>query len=81
MFNVFLPKLLEMRSSEPGGAKTLEDNLWDVMIFTIGGTPGAIVRLLHIRIYISILIVSYSLELGLLSRRLGDDCRWRVVRL
>lgn len=46
MFNVFLPKLLEMGTS--GGVervKSLEENLWDVMIFTIGGTPGAIVRL------------------------------------
>lgn len=46
MFNVFLPKLLETRSRVditsviPG--KKLEDNLWDVVIFTIGGCPGAI---------------------------------------
>jgi hypothetical protein len=38
MFNVFLPKLLETNS-----AKTLEESLWDVVIFTIGGCPGAIV--------------------------------------
>jgi len=43
MFNVFLPKLLEMGSSGEERVKTLEENLWDVMIFTIGGTPGAIV--------------------------------------
>jgi len=45
MFNVFLPKLLEMRSSGDGEepAKSLEENLWDVVIFTIGGTPGAVV--------------------------------------
>ncbi|EKM79586.1 hypothetical protein AGABI1DRAFT_74699 [Agaricus bisporus var. burnettii JB137-S8] len=43
MFNVFLPKLLELGpSSGEVAKKTLEDNLWDVMIFTIGGTPGAI---------------------------------------
>ncbi|KAG6860790.1 hypothetical protein C0995_007596 [Termitomyces sp. Mi166 len=46
MFNVFLPKLLETR---PGSAnivvteaKSLEESLWDVVIFTIGGCPGAI---------------------------------------
>jgi hypothetical protein len=47
MFNVYLPKLLEMGSSDgEQRPKTLEENLWDVMIFTIGGTPGAIVRFL-----------------------------------
>lgn len=53
MFNVFFPKLLELASEGDGdggvgrsteSTKTLEQNLWDVMIFTIGGTPGAIVR-------------------------------------
>ncbi|KAF8349514.1 MFS general substrate transporter [Amanita rubescens] len=43
MFNVFLPKLLEYA---PGpavvGPKSLEDSLWDVVVFTIGGCPGAI---------------------------------------
>lgn len=49
MFNVFLPKLLELGpSSGEVAKKTLEDNLWDVMIFTIGGTPGAIVRLVYL---------------------------------
>lgn len=46
MFNVFLPKLLET-ASDPKGLlppKTLEDTLWDVVIFTVGGCPGAIVR-------------------------------------
>ncbi|ESK88018.1 membrane transporter [Moniliophthora roreri MCA 2997] len=50
MFNVFLPKLLEsspngtMVSSVDGNSrpKTLEESLWDVVIFTIGGCPGAI---------------------------------------
>jgi hypothetical protein len=44
MFNVFLPKMLETRGG--GDAlkpKSLEDSLWDVMIFTVGGCPGAIV--------------------------------------
>jgi hypothetical protein len=53
MFNVYLPKLLETGyvsgsteglSSVPP-TKTLEQSLWDVVIFTIGGCPGAIVRL------------------------------------
>ncbi|THU90987.1 MFS general substrate transporter [Dendrothele bispora CBS 962.96] len=45
MFNVFLPKLLETGSSSPGtdqsGSHT-KASLWDVVIFTIGGCPGAI---------------------------------------
>ena len=43
MFNVFLPKLLESRSSSDV-PQSLKQSLWDVMIFTIGGCPGAIVR-------------------------------------
>lgn len=59
MFNVFLPKLLERRlgemtpePSQLGGRSTvrvrspessLEDTLWDVVIYSIGGCPGAIV--------------------------------------
>ncbi|KAE9403218.1 MFS general substrate transporter [Gymnopus androsaceus JB14] len=46
MFNVFLPKLLESSSRSSSGSpiipKTLEDSLWDVVIFTMGGCPGAI---------------------------------------
>ncbi|KAF9543339.1 MFS general substrate transporter [Agrocybe pediades] len=41
MFNVYLPKLLETRSGT-GRPQTLEESLWDVVIFTIGGCPGAI---------------------------------------
>ena len=45
MFNVYLPKLLETRpGANTGVPQTLEDSLWDVMIFTIGGCPGALVR-------------------------------------
>lgn len=43
MFNVFLPKLLETRMG-PGKTQTLEESLWDVAIFTLGGCPGALVR-------------------------------------
>lgn len=41
MFNVYLPKLLESRlgHTETGGRKRA---LWDVVIFTLGGCPGAI---------------------------------------
>lgn len=52
MFNVYLPKLLETgsastaRSSSVPPTKTLEQSLWDVVIFTIGGCPGAFVSLL-----------------------------------
>ncbi|KAI1790173.1 MFS general substrate transporter [Ganoderma leucocontextum] len=45
MFNVYLPKLLETRSpsSDPNGTpKSLEDSLWDVVIYSLGGCPGAI---------------------------------------
>ena len=44
MFNVYLPKLLETRSSVGVAHKSLEGTLWDVVIFTIGGCPGAVVR-------------------------------------
>lgn len=49
MFNVFLPKLLETSAAlvDQTEPKTLEDSLWDVVIFTIGGCPGAIVSDLH----------------------------------
>lgn len=42
MFNVYLPKLLETGSSDDTSTKSLEDSLWDVLIFTMGGCPGAI---------------------------------------
>ncbi|KAF8644666.1 hypothetical protein AX16_008326 [Volvariella volvacea WC 439] len=47
MFNVFLPKLLETRPVSSGEVnvavpKSLEASLWEVVIFTIGGCPGAI---------------------------------------
>jgi len=43
MFNVYLPKLLETRTGDGDGVpQTLEQSLWDVMIFTIGGCPGAL---------------------------------------
>ena len=46
MFNVFLPKLLETSSNSQDRietSKSLEHTLWDVVIFTLGGCPGAIV--------------------------------------
>ncbi|KAL4081150.1 major facilitator superfamily domain-containing protein [Scleroderma citrinum] len=42
LFNVFFPKLLETRSGYMDPPRSLEDNLWDVVIFTLGGFPGAI---------------------------------------
>ena len=45
MFNVYLPKLLEARNSVGAEPKSLEGTLWDVVIFTIGGCPGAVVRI------------------------------------
>ncbi|KAH6871385.1 hypothetical protein BKA70DRAFT_1130951, partial [Coprinopsis sp. MPI-PUGE-AT-0042] len=56
MFNVFLPKFLETGTTlEPefssASPKGLEDSLWDVVIFTIGGCPGAIVRSFYLISY------------------------------
>lgn len=49
MFNVYLPKLLETGAGSVSVAevieikpKSLESSLWDVVIFTVGGCPGAI---------------------------------------
>lgn len=48
MFNVYLPKLLEARSNsgDNGAPKSLNDSLWDVVIYSVGGCPGAIVSLI-----------------------------------
>jgi hypothetical protein len=47
MFNVYLPKLLE---TNPGlgnsDAPSLNETLWDVLIYTIGGCPGALVSVI-----------------------------------
>jgi len=45
MFNVYLPKLLETRHAVSIAAESssLQRILWDVVIFTIGGCPGAVV--------------------------------------
>ncbi|KAI0695996.1 major facilitator superfamily domain-containing protein [Cytidiella melzeri] len=43
MFNVYLPKLLEGRGGDDGALKSLSGNLWDVVIYTVGGCPGAII--------------------------------------
>jgi len=51
MFNVFLPKLLETKGRVPvpasGGtaaaSSSIDSALWNVVIFTMGGCPGAIV--------------------------------------
>ncbi|KAH8114414.1 MFS general substrate transporter [Phellopilus nigrolimitatus] len=46
MFNVFLPKMLEMGTGGPAAGnapKTLEATMWDVVIFTIAGCPGALI--------------------------------------
>lgn len=60
MFNVYLPKLLEGRgrAGDGSGTKTLSDNLWDVVIYAIGGCPGAIVRLLHARRVLPMLLLA-----------------------
>lgn len=58
MFNVYLPKLLETRSNMHTGApKTLEETMWDIVIFTLGGCPGAIVRF-HFLFYLGMINIS-----------------------
>ncbi|KAN0074636.1 Major facilitator superfamily domain containing protein [Tylopilus felleus] len=42
MFNVYYPKLLETGPRGNSTPKSLQDNLWDVVIFTLGGCPGAL---------------------------------------
>jgi hypothetical protein len=50
MFNVFLPKLLESRGADDASQpKSLKDTLWDVVIFTLAGCPGPLVRLVSQR--------------------------------
>jgi hypothetical protein len=43
MFNVYLPKLLEGRIPSASDNKDLERTMWDIVIFTLGGCPGALV--------------------------------------
>ncbi|KAJ1309991.1 hypothetical protein OPQ81_006748 [Rhizoctonia solani] len=42
MFNVYLPKLLEKRLGAAGGGGRKEA-LWDIVIFTLAGCPGALI--------------------------------------
>jgi len=42
MFNVFLPKLLETRKGKDN-PQTLQQSLWEVLLFTLGGCPGSFV--------------------------------------
>lgn len=45
MFNVYFPKLIEIRlGKEAMGNASRKHVMMDVVIFTVGGTPGAIVR-------------------------------------
>ncbi|CCO28811.1 putative MFS-type transporter PB1E7,08c [Rhizoctonia solani AG-1 IB] len=44
MFNVYLPKLLEKRLGDAGGGEgSRKEALWDIVIFTLGGCPGALI--------------------------------------
>ncbi|THH16949.1 hypothetical protein EW146_g3782 [Bondarzewia mesenterica] len=52
MFNVYLPKLLEARGAVGGKQKSLEGTLWDVVIFTVGGCPGAVFDSLQLGAYL-----------------------------
>ena len=42
MFNVYFPKLLEMRWGAQE-EQTLETSLWEIVLFTLGGCPGPFV--------------------------------------
>ena len=45
MFNVYLPKMLETRRVVTSAeTSSLERTLWDVVIFTVAGCPGSVVR-------------------------------------
>lgn len=44
MFNVYLPKLLEKRLGGAGSEGGRKEAMWDIVIFTLGGCPGALVR-------------------------------------
>jgi hypothetical protein len=61
MFNVFLPKLLETDSDSE---VLLEDALWDVLIYTIGGCPGSIVSLERIPVvgFLTSLVIARGLS-------------------
>lgn len=83
MFNVYLPKLLETRSSPGDGGvpKSLTDSLWDVVIYSVGGCPGAIVSLTpilnaqwcpHVRF-------AYSSGLTWSKRDSAEDGPWLAV--
>jgi len=46
LFNLFFPKLVELRlGKHAGGDNSLQSTLWDVVIYTLGGTPGSLVGL------------------------------------
>lgn len=44
LFNLFFPKLVELRLGKHAEGGTLTQALWNVVIYTLGGTPGALVR-------------------------------------
>ncbi len=79
MFNVFLPKLLETsRGSSGDTEKSLEDSLWDVVIFTIGGCPGAIVSFFFFLLFIAFM-TKWPEQFGayMIESRLGR--RWSLA--
>ena len=54
MFNVYLPKLLEGRGASleedvaVPSSKSLSASMWDVVIYALGGCPGAVVSAIRI---------------------------------
>ena len=52
IFNVYFPKLVELRLGEGSVGGSRKKVLWDVVVFTLGGTPGAIVCFFFFAFYV-----------------------------
>lgn len=85
MFNVFLPKLLETSAAsstliiadEAAGQKSIEETLWDVVIFTLGGCPGALVSLLLGSAGLNLLLILGQIGAWMVESPLGR--RWSLA--
>ena len=77
MFNVYLPKLLEMRRGK-NETQTLQTSLWEVVLFTLGGCPGPFVCFQTIYLYSDELTFA-SNRSARMSQKLGsvENGRWQ----
>ena len=87
MFNVFLPKLLEtdggqVTQQQQRQSKALQETLWDIVIYTIGGCPGAIVSVWcpWKRCRVLMYACVCSLARGWSRRGWAGGGRWRGAR-